>query len=89
MQGFFCKKILWWTHPMDKARALGPAASIPEEAIRNRSYEIWLRENCPSGRELEHWLQAKAELQAERQQTPADNGIQLGDKSVCFWDYFG
>jgi hypothetical protein len=36
-----------------------------EEAIRQRSYLIWKREGCPEGRNLEHWQQAKAELEAE------------------------
>jgi len=36
-----------------------------DDAIRQRSYLIWKREGCPEGRNLEHWLQAKAELEAE------------------------
>lgn len=38
---------------------------IPEEAIRLRSYLIWQSEGCPDGQALEHWLRAKAELEAE------------------------
>lgn len=38
---------------------------LPEEAIRMRSYFIWQREGCPSGRDLDYWLRAKAELEAE------------------------
>jgi hypothetical protein len=30
-----------------------------------RSYLIWQREGCPHGRALDHWLRAKAELEAE------------------------
>ena len=37
-----------------------------EDAIRQRSYLIWKQEGCPEGRNLEHWLKAKAELAAER-----------------------
>lgn len=40
---------------------------VLEEAVRQRSYEIWQREGCPSGRSLEHWLRAEAELLAEQQ----------------------
>lgn len=38
---------------------------LPENAIRMRSYLIWQREGCPHGRALDHWLRAKAELEAE------------------------
>ena len=36
-----------------------------DEAIRDRSYYIWEREGFPEGKDLEHWLRAKAELEAE------------------------
>lgn len=39
--------------------------TIPDELIRQRSYEIWQREGCPHGRAVEHWQQAKMELDAE------------------------
>lgn len=38
---------------------------IPEEAIRLRSYLIWEKAGCPDGRALEHWQQAREELEAE------------------------
>ena len=38
---------------------------LSEDAIRLRSYLIWQQEGCPVGRALSHWLQAKAELEAE------------------------
>lgn len=38
---------------------------IPEDAIRLRSYLIWQKAGCPEGKALEHWRQAKDELQAE------------------------
>ena len=40
---------------------------VSEEAIRQRSYEIWQQEGRPEGKALEHWLQAKAELEREEQ----------------------
>ena len=36
-----------------------------ENDIRVRSYLIWEREGCPEGKAREHWLRAKAELEAE------------------------
>ncbi|MGA7673806.1 MAG: DUF2934 domain-containing protein [Rhizomicrobium sp.] len=36
-----------------------------EEKIRVRSYLIWEREGRPEGKADEHWLRAKAELEAE------------------------
>lgn len=38
---------------------------IPEEAIRMRAYDIWEREGRPDGRDFEHWVQARIELDAE------------------------
>ena len=40
---------------------------ITEDAIRKRSYLIWQREGCVEGNSREHWLRAKAELEAELQ----------------------
>jgi len=39
-----------------------------DEAIRERSYLIWESEGRPSGKELEHWVRAKRELEGK---TPA------------------
>ena len=36
-----------------------------EDAISLRSYFIWENEGRPSDKALEHWLRAKAELEAE------------------------
>ena len=36
-----------------------------EDEIRIRAYLIWEREGCLQGKDAEHWLQAKAELDAE------------------------
>jgi hypothetical protein len=43
---------------------------VSEEAVRQRSYEIWLREGRPEGKALEHWLRAKGELAAGLPQRP-------------------
>ncbi len=40
----------------------GPATD--EEKVRQRAYAIWLAEGCPEGKAVEHWLRAKAELDA-------------------------
>jgi hypothetical protein len=39
---------------------------LSEEAIRQRSYQIWQREGCPAGKADEHWFRARAELEAEQ-----------------------
>ena len=39
-----------------------------EEAIRQRSYQIWEREGRPEGCAPEHWARAKAELEAEMEE---------------------
>ncbi|MGD9762790.1 MAG: DUF2934 domain-containing protein [Candidatus Binatia bacterium] len=38
---------------------------VSEESIRERAYLIWQRDGCPHGRDFEHWLRAKFELEAE------------------------
>ncbi len=35
------------------------------ESIRVRAYEIWQSENCPHGKDLEHWDRAKQETLSE------------------------
>ncbi len=37
--------------------------SCPEE-VAQRAYQIWQAAGRPTGRDLEHWLQAEAELRA-------------------------
>ena len=39
---------------------------VSEEAIRQRSYEIWEREGHPTGKADEHWFRARAQLEAEQ-----------------------
>src|SRR5262245_44829064 len=45
-----------------------PRREVPPEALREmiqtRAYEIWQEENCPSGKDEEHWLRAEAETLA-------------------------
>ena len=53
----------------------------PEERIRARSYLIWEREGCPEGKSEEHWLLAKAELEAEFE---AECAACLDGKSTTF-----
>lgn len=43
---------------------------VSEEAVRRRSYEIWIREGRPEGKALDHWVLAKRELEAERPPKP-------------------
>jgi hypothetical protein len=38
---------------------------IPEQLIRQRSYEIWQLEGRPEGKTTEHWSRAKVELEIE------------------------
>jgi hypothetical protein len=38
---------------------------IPEQVIRQRSYELWLLEGRPEGKTAEHWSRAKTELEVE------------------------
>jgi len=45
------------------AKTLVSNSSAPtHDEIAAHAYEIYLREGCVAGRELDHWLQAEAEL---------------------------
>lgn len=44
----------------------GQKAGVSEEEIRSRAYEIYVERGKHDGRELEDWLQAKAELEKPR-----------------------
>jgi hypothetical protein len=38
---------------------------VNEDRVRERAYLIWVDEGGPQGRELDHWLQAKWEIEGE------------------------
>jgi hypothetical protein len=38
---------------------------VNEDRIRERAYLIWVDEGGPPGRDLDHWLRAKWELDGE------------------------
>jgi hypothetical protein len=39
--------------------------NIPDELVRQRSYEIWQQAGCPDGFSAQHWFQAKSELEGQ------------------------
>ena len=45
-----------------------------EQAIRELAYAIWEKDGRPENRQLSHWLQAEAELDAEQIIGVTDNG---------------
>jgi hypothetical protein len=45
---------------------LGTAEKVVnEDRIRERAYLIWVDEGSPHGRDLDHWLRAKWEIEGE------------------------
>ena len=46
------------------ARKRKPKA-FDEQLIRERAYAIWVAEGRPDGRDLEHWLKARVEIERE------------------------
>ena len=59
------------TEPLNKAESVA-AADIPDassshlvndDQIKERAYLIWVDAGRPDGRELDHWLRAKWELE--------------------------
>ncbi len=50
--------------PGDIAAAIGND-KVKDDRVRDRAYLIWVDEGMPHGRELDHWLRAKWELERE------------------------
>ena len=44
------------------SRPAGPEP-LDEERIRERAFRIWIDEGRPHGRDVEHWLRARDELE--------------------------
>ncbi len=45
---------------------LGEARRVPtEEEVRERAHAIWLADGMPEGREVDHWMRARRELERE------------------------
>ena len=65
------------------------AYAIPEHVIRRRSYQIWEREGCRDGRDLEHWFRARSELEAEFQRHIQSGEIPVGSDFVYSWNHLG
>ena len=49
----------------------GPSAKPSQEEIAKRAYEIYERNGCQPGCEMENWLAAEAELMAAAQRQEA------------------
>jgi hypothetical protein len=47
--------------------AMRQSSQIEDAEIAQRAYQIYEREGRSDGKDLEHWLQAEAELKSERQ----------------------
>jgi hypothetical protein len=43
--------------------------TITNDEVSKRAREIWEREGRPEGRDMEHWLQAEAELRSDSGRT--------------------
>ena len=48
-----------------------PDDQIPDEEIRARAHDIWDRHHRPQGYDLQFWLMAKRELEAEQRSKQA------------------
>jgi len=44
----------------------GETKRVPtEEEVRERAHKIWVAEGMPEGREVDHWMRARRELERE------------------------
>ena len=55
------------TNFADQTLPAGPFKSKPcdEQRVRERAYSIWLAEGRPDGRDVEHWLKARREVERD------------------------
>lgn len=51
----------------------GRHASIQEDEVRRRAHAIWEREGRPEGRQEDHWIQAKREIEREAGEIEGDD----------------
>ena len=52
------------THHEHEA-AEGRTPEPDEQAIRERAHAIWVSEGMPEGREVDHWMRARRELELD------------------------
>jgi Protein of unknown function (DUF2934) len=52
--------------PGDSPASVEGSKRPADGQIRERAYLIWVDEGRPDGRELDHWLRAKWEVEQER-----------------------
>jgi Protein of unknown function (DUF2934) len=45
---------------------------LTEEIIRKRAYEMFELHGCQHGHDVEHWLEAEAEVVGKKSSSPAD-----------------
>lgn len=53
------------------AKAATPGSNVPCEKVAKLAYEKWIQSGCPHGCDMQHWLEAEAELKAELSRTGA------------------
>ncbi len=47
---------------VEVSRTASAKPTLDRAVIAHRAWEIWQREGCPEGKDLEHWLKAEKEL---------------------------
>jgi len=57
-----------WTEDLKQKLRQRREARLIKQKITIRAREIWEQNGCPSGRDLEFWLQAESEISERRRQ---------------------
>ena len=50
------------------------ASRLPHDKIAMRAYDKWCKRGCPTGSDMQDWIEAEAELRAEMNRTGATSG---------------
>ena len=54
-----------------------------EQTVRVLAYQKWLDEGCPHGRDVEHWVEAEAEVRSQVDGLLNNSGRRQGSRKVA------
>ena len=57
-----------WVGELSQRLKQRSAARRVDEEVKARARELWAQNGCPSGRDVEFWLQAESEIKAPERQ---------------------
>ena len=62
------ERLRGWVEELRQRLKERSAARRADEEVKARARELWEQNGCPSGRDVEFWLQAESEIKARERQ---------------------